>query len=170
MAIQEATSNPGADTHLNNVRDEDSVRVEQGSKLPPESLNLKFSYDLGAHGPKPGDPRDYVQKQMCDGAWCALCNICHQPVPISRENTSDREDFVAHWTRPGCFEVKPYSAGFGQMPSRCGGVYFICDAEQWRKQKGKLYVVCAGCWMTLVSVVSELAASPTRLSGKVKKS
>jgi hypothetical protein len=170
MAIQEAISNPEADTYLNDVPDGDSAIDEQESNLPPEPLNLTFSDDLWAHAPKLGDPRDYVQKQMCDGVWCTLCNICHQPVPISRENTSDdREDFAAHWTRPGCFEVKPCYAEVEQMPSHCGDVYFICDAEQWHKQKGKVFVVCAGCWVTLVAVVSQLPVSPTRPSGKIEE-
>src|ERR1035437_10903426 len=106
MAIQESTSNPEADKHLNNVPDGDSVLVEQASKLPPETFDLTFSDDLWDHEPKPGDPSDLVQKQMRGHVWRTLCNICHEPIPAPFEPTSD-EDF-ADTDRPVCYQVVPY--------------------------------------------------------------
>jgi hypothetical protein len=164
--MQEATSNPEVDMHVNKLPDGDSVRVEHSSKLPPEPLNLTFGDDLGAHEPKPGEPKDLVQKQRCYGGWRTLCNICHQPVPASFESYCEEgdEDFGYDPHRTVCFEVTPCnvtieSAGYDWDPNWA--------AENWRKQKSMTFVGCAQCFAKLGVVPTKLPVSPMRKDGSI---
>jgi hypothetical protein len=171
MAMQEATSNPEVDMHVNKLPDDDSVRVEHSSKLPPEPLDMTFDDLLPnkVREPKPGDPMDLVQRQMCGGAWRTLCNICHQHVPVPQWNKCGYDAFTDARNCPVCFEVGPCYVEVERRPSCNCGDSHIDVAERWHRQKSKTFIVCAACWKTLGAAVSQLPVTPTRLNEEVEE-
>jgi hypothetical protein len=170
MPTPEAISNPEVDMHVKKMPDGDSVPDEQASTLLPEPLDLTFGNKLPneVQEPKPGEPKDLVQKQRHNGVWRTLCNVCHQPVPASFESYCEDgdEDFGYDPYRTVCFEVTPCnvtieSAGFDWNPNWA--------AENWRKQKPRTFVVCAKCIANLGLVATQLTVTPPRDSGTVEE-
>jgi hypothetical protein len=133
---------------------------------PPELLDLTFADELPGvvKQPKPGQPKDFVQKQLHHGVWRTLCNICHRPIAASWEGFPDNgdEDFGFDPDRSVCFEVVPCNVTVEPTLSSWdpNGA-----AENWRKKKPMTFVVCAGCLAKLGVVPTQLPVTPVSTDG-----
>jgi hypothetical protein len=111
-------------------------------QLCPDHIDVTFDGELPAHVPLPTAPKHQIRRELREGVWRMVCNMCHKPIPAVMLDGKSWAVPEVPLADPVCFEVTPYNLGLYQPEHEDKPHTHV---ERWRREPEQI-VVCAACW------------------------
>jgi hypothetical protein len=112
----------------------------------PKPVDVTFNDTLPERCPIPSAPKHLIERELRDGVFRTLCNLCHNPIPAVVLDGKSWAVPEVPLAEPVCFEVTPCNVGLYQPEHEDKPRTHV---ERWRKLPEKI-VVCADCWARCV--------------------